>query len=286
MPNHVRNILKIECDDERRAEILSAIQNDELGPGSIDFNKIIPMPESLDMTSGSVEDHAISAYLTAINPATPDCGKEKIPPHVFIVVAQQLNTMKRFGSHDVGMPISEMQKHAESLRFEEKFKDKSQSELFAAFIEQGQQYVHNALEYGSTTWYDWCNKNWGTKWNAYDVEVGEDGTITFNTAWATPEPVIKALSQKYPDIAVHIKWADEDLGHNVGTGEYRNGVLEDYHFPDPGSPEAHELAAELWNIDLELLGYCLSKDGSTYEYREAPDKDEAPDESPVQEQSM
>ena len=53
MPNHVRNIIVIEADKAKITEILDAIKNDEKGIGSIDFNKLIPMPETLNIECGS-----------------------------------------------------------------------------------------------------------------------------------------------------------------------------------------------------------------------------------------
>ena len=49
----------------------------------------------------------------------------------------------------------------------------------------GKQAYENIQQYGSPTWYEWCNKNWGTKWNAYScVELGkDDDTLEFFTAW-------------------------------------------------------------------------------------------------------
>ena len=40
-------------------------------PGTLDFNKIIPMPESLEMNSGSITNEAIVSYMRAVNPETP-----------------------------------------------------------------------------------------------------------------------------------------------------------------------------------------------------------------------
>ena len=45
MPNHVTNIIQCSGDERRINEMLQAIQNDQFGPGSISFNKIIPMPD-------------------------------------------------------------------------------------------------------------------------------------------------------------------------------------------------------------------------------------------------
>ena len=47
MPNHVTNRITIIADKQRTQEILGFIKNDERGLGSIDFNKIIPMPDNI-----------------------------------------------------------------------------------------------------------------------------------------------------------------------------------------------------------------------------------------------
>jgi hypothetical protein len=73
MPNHVINRLEFECSEERLKEILSSICYDDnseaevTGIGTIDFNKITPMPPSLDIESGSSTDRGINLYLTSVN---------------------------------------------------------------------------------------------------------------------------------------------------------------------------------------------------------------------------
>ena len=47
MPNHIKNIITLKGDEQKIREMLEEIQYDELGLGTVDFNKIIPMPESL-----------------------------------------------------------------------------------------------------------------------------------------------------------------------------------------------------------------------------------------------
>ena len=42
MPNHITNILKFKGDSEQVHAMLDKIKSDELGFGSVDFNKIIP----------------------------------------------------------------------------------------------------------------------------------------------------------------------------------------------------------------------------------------------------
>lgn len=62
MPNYVMNILKIGGDIEKIDEVLRAVQKDDVGFGSLDFNKIIPMPESLKMECGSQQKKGPAAY--------------------------------------------------------------------------------------------------------------------------------------------------------------------------------------------------------------------------------
>ena len=47
MPNHVNNIITYEGDKKQIAKMLEAIKNDEFGIGTVDFNKIIPMPDDI-----------------------------------------------------------------------------------------------------------------------------------------------------------------------------------------------------------------------------------------------
>lgn len=45
MPNHVQNHIKVSGDPQRVQEFLAQVQNDTYGIGTLDFEKIIPMPE-------------------------------------------------------------------------------------------------------------------------------------------------------------------------------------------------------------------------------------------------
>lgn len=47
MPNHVTSILVVSGDEQQRQAMFEAIKNDEIGLGSIDFNKLIPMPDTI-----------------------------------------------------------------------------------------------------------------------------------------------------------------------------------------------------------------------------------------------
>ena len=63
-------------------------------------------------------------------------------------------------------------------------------------------------------WYHWNISNWGTKWDACNVEIDyyDDSQIEmrFDTAWSPPEPICKRLREMFEDI--HISWFYDEPG--------------------------------------------------------------------------
>lgn len=182
MANHITNIVTFEnVFEERLKQILTEIQNDEEGLGSIDFNKIIPMPE-----------------------------------HIF----------------------------------------------------RGNLGAEEFEKYGNDNWYSWSVDHWGTKTNGFYQSPYSEGenVIEFCTAWSEPQPILIALSQKYPDVQIHHQYADEDTGYNCGERYYKDGQVISENIPDGGSKAAYEMAADILGYDLEGMGYRLSEDGFNYEF--------------------
>ena len=180
MPNHVVNIVTFECSEEKLKEIMEAIQyddgpDDQKGTGTIDFNKVIPMPDNIF-------------------------------------------------KGNLGPKEREM--------------------------------------YGKNNWYDWSIKNWGTKWNSYN-STKEDDKLCFQTAWSSPHPVIKKLSEMFPDVSINHKWADEDIGQNCGEREYFNGEEISCKFPE-NDKEALEFAMETWGYDMEDFNIALNLSENDY----------------------
>ena len=67
MPNYIRNMMKIESTLEKIEQVFKTIQSDTDPEQLLDFNKIIPMADSLKVTAGS-EEELCSLYMTYINP--------------------------------------------------------------------------------------------------------------------------------------------------------------------------------------------------------------------------
>lgn len=75
--------------------------------------------------------------------------------------------------------------------------------------------------------YEWCLENWGTKWNASCVSLGDletwragDGTeravveVHFSTAWSPPKPIIERASILFPELTFDLRYFERGQGFN------------------------------------------------------------------------
>lgn len=217
MPNHIKNIVKI--DGIRELPIFTEIDGDDC----FDFTKILPMPKELELEAGGIEDIAVkAAILKVTNICRFSLGFKPVENNI----EEEIKLRLLYNP------------------------DMSRKDL----EEIGLKYVTNAILHNSMDWYDWCIKNWGTKWNSYYNQWLDDDKISFCTAWSAPIPILEKLAEIYSDRRIEIWWADEDMGFNTGYGYWYNG-LADVCYYDSCSQEAYENYVECWG-ETE----CLYKD--------------------------
>ena len=112
---------------------------------------------------------------------------------------------------------------------------------------------------------DFALKVWGTKWNACEPEAFPDeGRCQFETAWSCPTGVLTKLSERFPDDAIDVTFADEDIGSNCGTFTLKAGqiVKEDIA---PAWRDMTEEERTKWKaFAYEVKG----RDPKDYEYEE------------------
>lgn len=230
MPNHITNVIEFRCDDDRFREIAEFLRGSRTDEplGTVDFNVLIPMPEALQIESGSVGNTGLSAYRSFINAA------EGLEPEA----------------------VKELEEKCKAELNDEEAWD------------LGKKYYENIQEHGCPTWYEWARENWGTKWNAYDCEPADFNRhwLSFLTAWCGVPDILKKISEKFPEVYIDYAWVDEDIGSNVGRIEYEGGFETDWYYPESGSREAYELAAEILEDDLADMGFVPNADGSTYHF--------------------
>jgi hypothetical protein len=188
MPNHITNLLEVHGEPQRVKDFFAFIAGEN---GAMDFNKVIPMPESLNIEDSSLGEIGMKYWLS------------------------------------------------KSTAVKERFDRLSDTDKEKA-LELGKKYIHNKKRYGHTTWYGWARDNWGTKWNAYNINTWDGNTIEWNTAWSGSEAIIEKLVELFPDLEFDYWYDDEDAGYNVGRGFGTEGVLS-MLYPDGCTDEAWEI---------------------------------------------
>lgn len=216
MPNHVTNQLTFGRDVDSLAafrKMLVEVRETGKPLGTFDFNKLIPMPPSLNIERSGMTDEGLRLYQA---------------------YAQELSKAGPAGEDHV----------------KRKWAARRRSDPAAWAL--GEQAYQNVQKYGCPTWYEWANQNWGTKWNAYQCKpLGKDAdTMIFLTAWGSVPDIVTALSRKYPDQTITYRWADENIGYNVGEMVFQGGKCVGQNVPEEGSPAAYEMTAEILGIDL------------------------------------
>lgn len=238
MPNWVENKLSYNGNEAEIKEMLEKIRYDNATIGTIDFNKIIPMPKSLDIECGSRTDKGIEMVKNYLENLPAELkGKEGTYEEV----------------------LEDLHNHSADISDDEEKK----------IWDIGVTAVDNLYKYNAPTWYEWCNDNWNTKWNAcgYDenTDYSDSDFIWFQTAWSAPIPVIQKLSEMYPNIELSLQFADEDLGQNCGEMKFKDGDIFEEYIPQTGK-EAMEFAARVWEYDLSDFQLHLNATGTDYIY--------------------
>ena len=245
MPNWVINKVKFSSRGKEIIDKITSTNNDE---EYVDFNKIIPMPKTLNITSGGNDRDAMQYALLKMEKSQLKQTIEKLKETSTSFYG---NYFKKIYSHKK-YTLEELKKVAKE--FEEKlnsgkqdrFNEVDYKELGVNNLEDlGNVYINNILQYGADSWYDWCYENWGTKWNASDTYIIDDNEIEFSTAWSCPVNIFKELSKQFNGVEIAVDFADEDIGSNCGKITFLNGEIEEYIVGDT------DFALEVWGYDKE-----------------------------------
>jgi len=195
MPNNTDNVLVINgsaSDVKAIRDLL--VSKDKDKNLHIDFNAVVPMPEELNVVSGSHGDEAYACLH----------GTDKDIQHYF-----DYSWVKEAG----------VKTREELIDFLEKRAGTSCKEEELSWRELGDRYASNLEKYGHKTWYDWKCANWGTKWGAYNSEIEEYHTneeydegifiVGFQTAWSAPTPIYEKLKEMFEEADIQAYWSDE-----------------------------------------------------------------------------
>ena len=236
MPNHITNILSIiDLGGVRLSDVHAALLNEER---QVDFSVIAPSPKCLD---------GFNPHFGVLSRAKMALG----------ILEEPALSLDKINSRIANLALSDAIKNATSpIKGED--------------IEAVIRAISNHQDCGHIYWYDWNIDNWGTKWNAYGQPKGGFSTkatsFKFQTAWSHPEKMIKAISEKLPDVAFALEYADEDIGSNCGTYAIKNGQRSNEHI----APKLNDQTADQKKQFSKLaFGICYDdEDPASHGYDE------------------
>lgn len=233
MPNHVKNVITFTCPQnvyEGVIKELSAPGRDGEDDYVIDFNKVIPMPEALNITSGSKTGISIAAARFLEGRPLTDAQREYVA------------SLKANYETDPEMKRS----RADFRTYLQLLSDAGNRGLD---LELGHRGSENLDRYGCATWYDWRLKHWGTKWNSYEGGLEEEG-VSFCTAWSAPEPVLNAIAKRYPQASFNCLSVDESDDMSYTLRVYEKGRLK-----SKAIIEDPDRIDEIWGSGAQTFNY-------------------------------
>lgn len=265
MPNWVQNILTIYGQETKIEKCLLFCKSED---SDFDFNKIVPMPETLDITVSrdSVQAAAYVYSLLSEKKQKEISGVLKTTTTMEAVCFPRVEKTWFEAIDDCLKDVDVWNQKINSWK-----PGASDIECGAeTFEEYGRIVLNNILNYGHTGWYTWRCDHWGTKWTDDNVVVDRSGqtghgqesqaTVYCQTAWDCPAPIVYALSEKYPELTFMLAYADEDIGSNCGFFSLKRGVALHgdvrYDYSDwKDNPElkreAITFACDVWGCDPE-----------------------------------
>lgn len=171
------------------------------------FKGAVPMPDSLNIVCGTTTDRAIACILY----------ERGIYSHSRLETIDKMLEWTWVSEKVKSKKVSTRRKDAYKLLVKD---------ILPKEREDGEKAISNLEKYGCKDWYDWCIRNWGTKWDAGNQEMnlaqGEDKKkfiddivedeeflIYFETAWSPPMNWMQRATEKFPLIYFVNKVAEE-----------------------------------------------------------------------------
>lgn len=101
--------------------------------------------------------------------------------------------------------------------------------------QEKKQAAINTAKYGAPTWYEWCVKSWGTKWDVSEVCLENEGDYleySFDTAWSPPLLWLTKVSEDFPELEFVMRYSEEGAGY-FGVAKAVKGKLDDRCLDEP-----------------------------------------------------
>jgi len=116
-------------------------------------------------------------------------------------------------------------------------------------------------KYGTSSWYDWQNDKWGTKWDVHATTIYDRTEVTlpggrtvlyeFDSAWAPPLPVYLALAERFPNTNIYACYDEPGMDFS-GWCAYSKGELV-----KEGTGESYDALRMYMEPSIDIFDYVL-----------------------------
>lgn len=233
MSNHVKTLIEVAGAQKDLDEMLSFVKSDQ---SDFDFNKIIPMPKSLNVCAGS-RTNALMNLVRAVASCkyghSRDFDKLMKNPQPMWTNGEPALSLEEF--MNLGEPPIDKLEYL----FDGMTAPKTPADAFWL----GTIMLQNQADYGYPNWYEWRKNKWRTKGIAAFVQVERNGSecvqIGFETARAFPALIVETLCKKYPQLHFEGWYSDEDSCGMSGHWDFEE-ELGGYIFAETSNNEIHK----------------------------------------------
>lgn len=187
--------------------------------GSIDFNKLVPMPPELNMEADRRTDAGLKLYRKFLKTST-------------LVSIATLHATS--------------EKREAAVREHLKRWEKVDPELWAL----GKKAYQNIQKYDVPTQYEWVRLHWGCLVNAEQcVPLDANAhTMEFHTFLCPVPKIVAALSQRFPTQTVTYSWSGGKPVQHLGRMVFRDGRAVSIDVPEDELALACAMSSGVWRF--------------------------------------
>ena len=249
-------------------DILDKIRKNYTTNGVLDFNKIIPMPDSIKLTTSPVYNESCVFVLARSNRELENLDKNL---NDFVESLNLNTTPKPEIIDDIKHTVNKayydrpnLARIEENILKDDNFKKYClKNNLLPNRENYGKQILENFLKYETRDWYEWTFRYWGAYCNtkATDWEYGDSKIqpyFEYETQWGLASNTTRILSEILNTSLISI-FTSETFAKESGIVQFTKGCLDFYKKFEDESLEAFIISSILDDPKQKKYKYSKNK---------------------------